>query len=43
MHALEVDTVYGHVLAFGVDAYGSGFSNVRELRRALFTASGAIW
>ena len=42
VHALEVDTVYGHVLAFGVDAYGSGFSNVRELRRAVHRAGGYL-
>ena len=42
VHALEVDTVYGHVLAFGVDAYGSGFSNVRELRRAVHRVGGYL-
>ena len=42
VHALEVDTVYGHVLAFGVDAYGPGFSNVRELRRAVHRAGGYL-
>ena len=42
VHALEVSTVYGHVLAFGVDAYETGFSNVRELRRAAHRAGGYL-
>ena len=42
VNALEVDTVYGHVLAFGVDSYGSGFSNVRELRRAVHRVGGYL-
>ena len=42
VHALEVDTVYGHVLAFGVDGYESGFSNVRELRRAAHRVGGYL-
>ena len=42
IHALEVSTVFGHVLAFGLDSYGVGFSNLRELRRAAHRVGGYL-
>jgi len=42
IHALEVSTVVGHVLAFGLDSYGVGFSNLRELRRAAHRVGGYL-
>ena len=40
IRGVEVDTDMGHILAFGLDSYLSGISNVVELRRAVDEAAG---
>ena len=42
VRAMEVDTDLGHVLAFGLDRYLSGFHKVQKLRRAADAVGGFI-
>ena len=40
IRALEVDTEFGHIITLGLDGYATGYSRVRELRRAVLDAGG---
>lgn len=42
VRAMEVDTDLGHMLAFGLNQYESGFCQASELRRAADAAGGII-
>lgn len=42
VRAMEVDTDLGHMLAFGLDGYQSGFCQASELRRAADRVGGFI-
>lgn len=42
VRAMEVDTDQGHMLAFGLDRYQSGFERAEELRRAADALGGFI-
>ena len=40
VRALEVNTEMGHVIALGLDGYASGFSRIKELRKAVEAVGG---
>lgn len=42
IRAMEVETDLGHMLAFGLDRYQSGFNQAAELRRAATAAGGFV-
>ena len=42
IRAMEVETDYGHMLAFGLDSYKSGYNKAAELRKAATTAGGFV-
>jgi hypothetical protein len=42
VRAMEVDTDLGHMLAFGLDGYQSGFSRAAELRHAADAQGGFV-
>ena len=42
IRAMEVETDMGHMLAFGLDKYQSGFNKATELRRAATAAGGFV-
>ncbi|MBM3943311.1 MAG: hypothetical protein FJ316_10400 [SAR202 cluster bacterium] len=42
VRAMEVDTDMGHMLAFGLDGYQSGFHRAQELRRAADAQGGFV-
>ena len=42
VRAMEVETDMGHMLAFGIDSYQSGFHKAEELRRAADAEGGFV-
>ena len=42
IRAMEVETDMGHMLAFGLDKYQSGFNKAAELRKAATAAGGFV-
>jgi hypothetical protein len=42
IRAMEVETDYGHMLAFGLDRYQAGYNKAAELRKAATTAGGFV-
>ena len=42
IRAMEVETDFGHMLAFGLDGYQAGFNKALELRKAATAAGGFI-
>ena len=42
IRAMEVETDLGHILAFGLDRYQSGFNKAAELRRAATAVGGFV-
>ena len=42
IRAMEADTDMGHILAFGVDQYQSGFHHAEELSKAAHSAGGFV-
>ena len=42
IRAMEVETDFGHMLAFGMDHYQSGFNKASELRKAATAAGGFV-
>ncbi|MEE8465356.1 MAG: PHP-associated domain-containing protein [Dehalococcoidia bacterium] len=42
IRAMEVETDFGHMLAFGLDSYQSGFNKAAELRKAATAAGGFV-
>ncbi|MDE0823522.1 MAG: hypothetical protein OSB07_06075, partial [Dehalococcoidia bacterium] len=42
IRAMEVETDYGHMLAFGLDRYQAGFNKAAELRKAATAAGGFV-
>lgn len=42
IRAMEADTDMGHILAFGVDRYQSGFNRAEELSKAAHVAGGFV-
>ncbi|PKB70775.1 MAG: hypothetical protein BZY87_09665 [SAR202 cluster bacterium Io17-Chloro-G6] len=42
IRAMEVETDYGHMLAFGLDSYQAGFNKALELRKAATAAGGFV-
>ncbi len=42
IRAMEVETDYGHMLAFGLDRYQAGYNKAAELRKAATAAGGFV-
>ena len=42
VRAMEVETDFGHMLAFGLDRYQAGFNKAAELRKAATAAGGFV-
>jgi PHP family Zn ribbon phosphoesterase len=42
IRAMEVETDFGHMLAFGLDRYQAGFNKASELRKAATAAGGFV-
>ena len=42
IRAMEVETDYGHMLAFGLDRYQAGYNKATELRKAATAAGGFV-
>ncbi len=42
IRAMEVETDYGHMLAFGLDRYQAGYNKATELRKAATAAGGYV-
>ena len=42
IRAMEVETDYGHMLAFGLDRYQAGYNKAAELRKAADAAGGFV-
>ena len=42
IRAMEVETDYGHMLAFGMDRYQAGYNKAAELRKAATAAGGYV-
>ena len=42
IRAMEVETDYGHMLAFGLDRYQAGYNKAAELRKAAKAAGGYV-
>ena len=42
IRAMEVETDFGHMLAFGLDGYQAGFNKASELRKAATAAGGFV-
>ena len=42
IRAMEVETDYGHMLAFGMDRYQAGYNKAAELRKAATAAGGFV-
>ncbi len=42
IRAMEVETDFGHMLAFGLDGYQAGFNKALELRKAATAAGGFV-
>jgi len=42
IRAMEVETDFGHMLAFGLDRYQAGFNKAAELRKAATAAGGFV-
>ena len=42
IRAMEVETDYGHMLAFGLDRYQAGYNKAAELRKAATAAGGVV-
>ncbi|MCH8898549.1 MAG: PHP domain-containing protein [Chloroflexi bacterium] len=42
IRAMEVETDYGHMLAFGLDRYQAGYNKAAELRRAADAVGGFV-
>ena len=42
IRAMEVETDFGHMLAFGMDRYQAGYNKAAELRKAATAASGYV-
>ena len=42
IRAMEVETDYGHMLAFGLDSYKAGYNKASQLRKAATSAGGFV-
>ena len=42
IRAMEVETDFGHMLAFGMDRYQAGYNKAAELRKAATAAGGYV-